>query len=246
LVYVLARAHMGAGDLDAAEPVLRSLVEAGTTFDQIWEDYIRVLSQNGKRAEAEAVLQEALVVVPESADLKWFQASILERNRDFEGAIVVYEELYALNDGSPIIANNLASLLSTVREDPDSLDRADRIARRLRGTDVPAFQDTYGWIRYLQGDYQEALEYLRPAADGLSTDPMVQLHLGLTYDALERTEDAIAQIARAVEMAGDDPRPAFARARDRLTELQNSDTGAGSESGGGGTLPSNSDTGVRE
>jgi len=63
-----------------------------------------------------------------------------------------------------VVANNLASLLTAHRTDDASLDRAYRIARRLRGIDVPAFQDTYGWIAHRRGDYAEALDYLRPAA----------------------------------------------------------------------------------
>ena len=45
--------------------------------------------------------------------------------------------------------------------------------------DVPAFQDTYGWIEARRGNYVEALTYLRPAAAGLADDPLAQYHFGL-------------------------------------------------------------------
>ena len=79
-------------------------------------------------------------------------------------AITIYEALYARNSNTPLLANNLASLLVNNRDDAASLARAELIARRLRGTDVPAFQDTYGWIAHRLGNHDEALHYLKPAA----------------------------------------------------------------------------------
>jgi tetratricopeptide (TPR) repeat protein len=69
---------------------------------------------------------------------------------------------------SPVVANNLASLISTYRDDDDSLDQAYTIARRLRGTDVAPFADTYGWIAYRRGEYDVALEHLERAAAGIA------------------------------------------------------------------------------
>ena len=59
-----------------------------------------------------------------------------------------------------MVANNLANLLMARADDAAALDRAHAITRRLRGTEEPAFQDTYGWIAYLRGDHDTALEYL--------------------------------------------------------------------------------------
>ena len=80
---------------------------------------------------------------------------------------------------------------------------------------MPAFQDTYGWLVFRRGEAEEALPYLESAAAELSQDPIVQFHLGQTYAALERDEDAIAQYRRVLEFAGeDDPRPQIAIARE--------------------------------
>jgi tetratricopeptide (TPR) repeat protein len=120
-----------------------------------------------------------------------------------------------------VIANNLASMLSTYRSDDESLERAYTIARRLRGSDFAPFQDTYGWIAYRQGEYQEALEHLEPAAEALAEDPLVQFHLGMTYSALGREEEALAQLRRALELAGpEDARPQFETARAEIARLE--------------------------
>jgi Flp pilus assembly protein TadD len=143
----------------------------------------------------------------------------LEQAGDIDGAIEIYEGLYTLDSSNVVVANNLASLLATHRDDAASLDRAFRIARRLRGVDVPAFQDTYGWIVYRRGDYAEALDYLRPAALGLPGDPLVHYHLGKALYEQGRTEEAVQAFTHALDIAGDNPLPQFSDARTLLSEL---------------------------
>ena len=120
-----------------------------------------------------------------------------------------------------MVANNLASLLSTYREDEDSLTRAYSVARRLRGNDFPPFQDTYGWIAYRRGDYDEAVTYLEPAAANLGNDALVQYHLGMTYIALERFGEGLSQLQKAIEIAGaEDTRAQFGIAREEIARLE--------------------------
>jgi Flp pilus assembly protein TadD len=107
----------------------------------------------------------------------------------------------------------------TRADDTAALDRAYAITRRLRGTEVPAFQDTYGWIAYLRGDYETALEYLSAAAVALPEEPTVQYHLGMTYLALKRPEEARTALERSLELAGDTPLPDADRAREALEGL---------------------------
>lgn len=234
------------GDMQAAEEGYRSLIADGEGGERAWRELIRVLNQTGQADEAERALQEGLQAQPESPDLLWMRATLLERQGDFEGAIAIYEDLYARNSSVSVIANNLASLLSTMRQDEESLERSARIARRLRGTEFPPYQDTYGWIQFRLGNLDEALEYLQPAARALGDDPLVQHHLGMVYDALGRREDAIAQFTRALELAQDDPRPAFDVARTRLQELQNGDTPEASPGSGLDALPSAGAGGVSD
>ena len=70
-----------------------------------------------------------------------------------------------------IAANNLPALLADHHgADPAALDRAYRIAGRLRNATQPHFRDTYGWTRYLKGEYEEALEHLTAAAEVIRAD----------------------------------------------------------------------------
>jgi predicted Zn-dependent protease len=121
----------------------------------------------------------------------------------------------------PVIANNLASLISTYREDTESLERAYAIARRLRGTETASFQDTYGWIVFRRGDLEEAGPYLENAAAVLTNDPLVQFHYGMFLAADGQIKEAIDQLERALELAGpEDTRPQFETAREEIARLE--------------------------
>ena len=211
--------HALMGEVSQAEALFRDLIAEDPTAELPARLLYGLLRSDGRAEEAAAVLDAALAAQPAAATLRWIQAGELEKAGDIDGAIAVYEAMYAVDSGNVIIANNLASMITTHRDDPESLARATAIARRLKGSDVPAFQDTYGWIAHRNGNHDEALTYLEPAAAGLPNDALTQFHLGMTYLALERTEDARRQLTRALELAGDSPLPQFETARQELAGL---------------------------
>jgi tetratricopeptide (TPR) repeat protein len=209
------------GDLEGAVVAYRGLSTRAEAGEEIWLELVRVLSRLQRPDEALAALAEGLERFPQGANLLWAQASALEQQGDIEGAIAIYERLYEQASGSLVVSNNLASLLSTHRTDEASIERAYRIARRLRGTENPAFQDTYGWLAYLRGDYEEALQYLEPAAAALERDPLVQYHLAMAYLAVERPGAAEEQLRRSLSLVGpNETRPQFANAREELNKLE--------------------------
>lgn len=214
-----ASLYAAAGDTAAAEDLLRKLVAADPKAEAPARLLYSLYLGGGQPEEAAKLLDSALAAQPDSATLAFIKAGALERSGDIDGAITIYETLYARDSNNILLANNLASMITTYRDDPESLERAFAIARRLRGTDVPALQDTYGWIQYRRGNLDEALTYLEPAAKGLPDDPMVQFHLGMTYVGLNRSEDARATLTRALEIAGDSKLPQFQIARDALAKL---------------------------
>jgi Flp pilus assembly protein TadD len=206
-------------DRARAEEEYKKLLEQFPGNDRVLRTYYSLLIAEGRDAEAGALVDKVIAERPDASSALLLKAERLEKAQDFEGAIAIYEDLYAKNSNSVILANNLASLITTHRTDPESLERGFAIASRLRGSTFPPLQDTYGWIEYRRGNYEEALTYLEPAAAGLPEDPLVQYHLGMTYVALERTEDARETLTRALEIAGDMPLPQFDVAREALSKL---------------------------
>lgn len=215
-----ATLHAISQEFDQAEAIYRDLIEQFPESELPVRLLVNLLSSLGRPDEARATLGKALETQPDQPNLMWMQASFLERAGDIDGAIAVYERLYDTNSNNLVAANNLASLITTHRDDPDSLARAANIVRRMRNTKVPAFQDTYGWIAYRRDNFDEALEYLEPAAAALAEDILAQYHLGMTYAALGRTADAKAQLEKALELGGDSPLPQLERARETLADLE--------------------------
>ena len=207
------------GDADEAEVVFRAVLKDAPETEAAVRLLYSLLHLQGREDEKANVLAAGLATLPASETLLWIKAGALEQQGDIDGAITIYEGLYTLDSANVVVANNLASLLAAHRDDAASLDRAFRIARRLRGIDVPAFQDTYGWIVFRRGDPADALDYLRPAAAGLPDDALVHYHLGRALHALNKDDEAIETFTRALEIAGDSDLPQFEIARTLLTEL---------------------------
>ncbi|NJS37742.1 MAG: tetratricopeptide repeat protein [Rhodobacteraceae bacterium] len=219
LLLLSAGLHAMSGETAEAETILRDLIAKDPSAEAPARLLYGLLLADGRADEATVVLDAALAALPASGTLRWLKAGQLESAGDFEGAIAIYEGMYAENSADVVVANNLASLITTHRADPESLERAFVVARRLRGSDVPAFQDTYGWIEYRRGNLDEALLHLEPAAAGLPQDALTQFHLGMLYAALNRPEDARRQLTLALDIAGDSKLPQFDLARETLAAL---------------------------
>ena len=220
---IRAGLHSAKGELDAAETIFRTLIDEAPRDVQPYMALYSMLRRSGRPEEATALLDQGIEATDGNVDMRFAKASELEKGGDHDGAIAIYEDLYAQNTGSTVLANNLASMITTYRDDEESLQRAAVVAQRLRGSDVPAFQDTYGWIEYRRGNIDSAIEYLEPAAAGLPNDPMVQMHLGLAYVAAERFDDARTSLTRALEIAGTPRPPRLEQAQAALDALPEGD-----------------------
>ncbi|MCB2114971.1 MAG: tetratricopeptide repeat protein [Rhodobacteraceae bacterium] len=223
LQFIDASVRALAGDNAGAEATYRKLIAQDERRLPVWLALARlVASESPARVpEAESLIDKALTIAPTASELRWAKAGFLERGGNIDGAIAIYEALYQENSGNPIIANNLASLLSNFRTDEDSLAKAELIARRLRGSNVAPYQDTYGWIAYLRGNTGEAEAELEKAAAGLPKDPMVRYHLAMTYLKRDRKPEALAEFQAALDLVeASDSRDFVTIARqesDRLT-----------------------------
>ncbi|WP_420587348.1 tetratricopeptide repeat protein [Ruegeria sp.] len=201
LRFVKARALTSEGQLDEAERVYRDILRSHPDSARGWLALYLLLMQHDQPDEARVVLKDALIEHPDNPDFLMLEAGEYERAGDLDQAIAAYEKLYPLSNRSEIVANNLASLLTTHRNDDESLQTAQRLVRRLRGTRVPAFQDTYGWVAFRLGNIEEAISYLEPAAQALPDHPQVLFHLGKAYAAAGRAEEALLTF-RAAQATG--------------------------------------------
>lgn len=215
----LLRAGLAAvqGDAAAAEAGYEAVIADAPGLAPANRAYAAFLAGQGRAAEAMAALDAGLAAAPGDGELIFAKAGLSEMTGDRAGALKLYEELYARDSGSAVLANNLASLLTADGSDPAGLDRAWAVARRLRDAPVPQFQDTYGWILHLRGESAQALDYLVPAAEALPGNAEVQFHRGEAELAAGRSDEARASFERALTAAADgSPLPQADAVRARL------------------------------
>ena len=209
-----------AGDYAAAEEKYRAILAIDPGNGGAHSALARLLARQGDEAAAEAQLEAGLQISPDNLLLLARLAETRERQGDFDGAIELYDRLYGIIPNSLLIANNLSTMLADHRaDDPEAVDRAYRIANRLETSDVPQYRDTYGWTRYLKGEYQEALERLEPVAEALPNNPWVHYHLGLTYAALQQPAKARASLEAALAISTPEMFPPTADIKARLAEM---------------------------
>jgi predicted Zn-dependent protease len=212
--------HVFADEPEQAEARYRKVIEEHPEKENGYGALAGLLYGQERAQEADEIILAGIENAQNAVRLLFARAARLESLGDFEGAIATYEQLYDANKVSDVLANNLASLLSDHRDDPESLEKAYAVAKRLRASTQPAFQDTYGWILYKRGEYERAIQPLVSASVGIPNNSLVQFHLGMLYKALGKNEEALKQLNRAIELSNDAAQPHLAEAKAAIAEIE--------------------------
>ncbi|HLR00528.1 MAG TPA: tetratricopeptide repeat protein [Sphingobacterium sp.] len=151
-------------------------------------------------------LEKALDYSEQSPD--YLRSSIYSSLGDLYHAInlddvsdVAYEEAIELDSMNTMALNNYAYYLS-LRE--VNLDKAERFSRTSNEIDPnnSTFQDTYAWILYKQGEYENALSWIEKAIKNSSSlSPTVLEHYGDILYSLGDTKKALEQWQKALDLA---------------------------------------------
>src|SRR5262249_4769832 len=134
-------------------------------------------------------------------------------------AIAQYEAWLKRDPRSDIAANNLAMLLMTHHaRDRGSLERALQLSQRFQSSTNAAFLDTYAWVRYLRGEYTQAVPPLQRAVDLAPRVPGMRARLGLAQIGAGQREAAKKNLESA--FAAQPRFPGSDEARAALDSLQ--------------------------
>jgi len=137
---------------------------------------------------------------------KMLLAEAFYRTKDFPQSDSLFEALIEEDPNNHMVLNNYSYYLAqrgerlmkakewsyiTVRENPDN----------------STFLDTYAWVLYKLGSYEEAEQYiLRALEKGGDNDPEVNEHAGDIQLALESFEIALSYYHKAILLGGDKAR----------------------------------------
>jgi Tfp pilus assembly protein PilF len=149
-------------------------------------------------------LQAMLAKNPNNTPSLMTLALAYEKMKDYPKARDAYEKLLSTQPNFVPALNNLAYLYS---EYLNNLDKAYDLAgkaRALLGQDA-SVGDTFGWVLYKRGDYQQALPVLQESAQKAGDNPEIQFHLGMTAYMMGQTDLAKAALKKAASATKDFP-----------------------------------------
>ncbi len=156
--------------------------------------------------EAASALEYGLVMAEYDPDLKEDFLSTLgdvyHYLDEFERSNEFYEKALALNPENATTLNNYSYHLSVRRERLDEAEQMSEKSLELQPGNA-AFQDTYGWIMYQKGRYEEAEYWIGKAIEG-EDEPsgVVFEHYGDVLYKLGEHDEAIRYWKKA-ESRGD-------------------------------------------
>jgi tetratricopeptide (TPR) repeat protein len=177
------------GAAAAADELLDRLIEdEPQRAPEIVAARARIYADAGDFPRAVGVLEQGILEYPDSADLRYAEASIFEEQGRTSDALRELTKLVNVRPGDPAALNALGY---TLADHSRELKRARRLIESAHAAapNNAAILDSLGWVLFRQGQPAQAEAYLRTAyADDRGGD--IAAHLGEVLWQLGRTADA--------------------------------------------------------
>lgn len=156
--------------------------------------------RSGANEDAIKAYQQGLAAAQQPDALAIDLAVLYEQQGALEPAIKLYEDVLRRDADHRIAANNLAMILSTYRDDAESIKRAEHLVATFKQSDDPAHLDTVGWVALRAGDAKAAVATLEKAAQKAPKIAVIHYHLGKAYIALGEAGKARQAFEAAVRL----------------------------------------------
>lgn len=168
------------GDMDTAMKLLREALKANPEELKLIILEASILDENGNGRGALEALRRGDGICDEEEDVETlveyllYYADILYDNGYYDDAIGKYEHALEKDTTSILVMNNYAYFLSRIER---NLEYAEQMSRKVIESEPEseAYLDTYAWVLYKLGRFDEARDYMEKALAG---DPS---ELGATY-----------------------------------------------------------------
>ena len=185
---LLAKIYLAQGQTNRAES---ALLKAAALPEQSSASLLLAQLYLSSKDDQNAlnVLNHAMEKTPNDISL-WMLTGVVQSDlKNYPLAANAYEKVLTLNSQYSPALNNLAWLYCDNLGDlGKAFDLAQR-ARQLLPND-PSTADTLGWVLFKKGQYSSALRLFQESANGLSSDPEVEYHLGLAHYMLADEDSA--------------------------------------------------------
>ena len=129
-------------------------------------------------------------------EMRRVYGQFLEAKGDQSAAVAEYEKLVAANQADPVALNNLAWQYAIAGN-----SEAVALAKKAHelAPESGSITDTYGWILYLQGEFDTALPLIEEASKQSPRNLEVQYHLAAVHSKVGNVAEANAIITSLLE-----------------------------------------------
>ena len=186
------------GDLEGAIGLLQGAVDSGDQPEDTYYYLAAFLGEAGRFAEAGRAVRRGLETYPDNANLHYQLGVIYERMDDRAQAL---EEMNRVLGVEPRHADALNFIAYHYAERGENLEQALEQARTaLEQKKTSYIYDTFGWVLYRMGRFEEAQHNLAQAVALDGDDPLLNEHLGDILAALQRWAEAEKAYRRVLEL----------------------------------------------
>jgi tetratricopeptide (TPR) repeat protein len=192
-------------DFYRARDELRIVTNDAAAFPDAWLALGFVYRQLERRDEEIETYRAGLLKMRDEEDaiqLYFSLGAAYEQDGEVDSAVAVFEDLLKHHpDHSP----SLNYLGYTLADRGERLEHARELIERAveMQPQNAAYLDSYGWVCYRLGLFDEAIEHLSAAAS-LDSDPVIYDHLGDAYKAKGDNDKAREWWEKAIEQKPDD------------------------------------------
>ncbi|MBI4548678.1 MAG: tetratricopeptide repeat protein [Ignavibacteriae bacterium] len=149
--------------------------------------------------DAASALEKALQLNTNHIDAISALALVYDEMKHYEDSDSLYERALRINAHYHLILNNYGYSLA---ERGIQLERALRMAKEAveQQPENQSYLDTFGWVYYRLGRYEEAETYIRKAVELGSKSAVIHEHLGDVYFKMSKKDKALQYWQKALEL----------------------------------------------
>ncbi len=180
-----------------AERLFKRVIELNPKVELAYLNLASVYEIQKQLDKVIAVIEQGLQQIPDSVKFLMQSAILNTIAGDSAKAIQAYEKILVIKPDNLLVINNLAAMLLE-SDDPQSIIRADSLVASLKDSEHAAFLDTYGWSKFKNAKFDEALTALEAVVQKANTIPEMHYHLAMVYINKGRVEEAKMELEKAL------------------------------------------------
>lgn len=194
------------GKTDEAITQLKEMTDSSQSKSSMVRIYLargEILKQADRNHEAISIYNQALQIIPGNIDLLYARGLTGESIGNIQ---MLESDMRTILITEPDNAHALNALGFTLADETNRIDEAYELLQRaieIKPED-PAIIDSYGWVNYRLGNYEEAIRLLKKALAQFQ-DGEIAAHLGEVLWVTGRQREALDVWKRALEKSPDDP-----------------------------------------